>query len=250
MANRPGRPHTDTSPTHPHGHTRTRGRYGEPVGRTDVPTHVTVSVPTHVTVPDPVARPRAAGVAVLRWPDDAEERMALAQRGEPCVLVVDGDTPAPNTTLLEDWVRAPFDQRDLTARCEAVKSRATCGAAPTLDDGLLVHRGAWAAIPEAQVGMVELLVDRLGEVVRKDELAAAAAASGGSDHESAVKAAVARLGRRLAPLGLELRSIRGRGYLLQIADACPVHGTRSAIDRPATDSGGDNRGAGTRSAAK
>jgi hypothetical protein len=211
----PGRPPTGH---HAHTHPRTRDRYGAPVERIDD------------RPPLPAAPSRTAGVSVLRWPEDSHERIAHAQREEPCVLVVVGDTPPPNTTLLEDWVRAPVDPRDLTARCEAVKVRASCGAPPTLDDGLLIHRGAWAAIPEAQIGMMELLVDRLGQVVRKEELAEAAAASGGSDHQSAVKAAVARLGRRLAPVGLELKSIRGRGYLLQIADACPLHGTRSAAD--------------------
>ena len=70
----------------------------------------------------------------------------------------------------------------------------------------------------------------MGSVVRKDELVAAAASAGGSSHADAVKAAMARLGRRLAPLGLVLRSVRGRGYLLEESCGCPVHGSRSAAE--------------------
>jgi hypothetical protein len=181
---------------------------------------------------DPLDEPlgRLGGVEVLRWPQDAERRAELAGRGEPCVLVLGIDAPVPPTGLGEDWVREPVDATELVVRCETVRRRVECATPPTLDDGLLLHHGAWAAIPPAQVAMVELLLERLGRVVTKRELAAAAAAAGGSDHEDAVKAAMARLGRRVAPLGLTLRSIRGRGHLLEVLGTCPVHATPSAAE--------------------
>ena len=171
---------------------------------------------------------RFGGVDIVLWPLEAERREEVARRGEPCVLVLAPDEPVPRTTLIEDWVREPVDTAELSARCAALHRRADCGTPPTLDDGLLLYRGAWAAVPAAQVAMVELLLDRLGRVVTKDELASAAAAAGGSTHGDAVKAAMNRLSRRIAPLGLELRSVRGRGYLLQLPDRCPVHGSSAA----------------------
>lgn len=179
--------------------------------------------PAHRVVPS-----RFGGVEVVRWPEEADRREELARLGQPCVFVLAVDEPAPMTELLEDWVREPIDTAELGARCAALLRRADCGTVPTLDDGLLLYRGAWAAIPAAQLAMVGLLLERLGRVVTKEELVAAAAASGGSDHADAVKAAMNRLVRRIAPLDLELRSIRGRGYLLQIPDRCPLHGSVSA----------------------
>jgi hypothetical protein len=173
---------------------------------------------------------RLGGVELVMWPSEATRREELAGAGRPCILVIAADEPVPPTASTEDWVREPVDPEELTVRAAALRRRAECGKAPTLDDGLLVHDGAWAAIPPAQIRMVELLVERLGSVVRKEELAAAADATGASDHEQAVKAAMNRLAKRLAPLGLVLRSIRGRGYLLELADPCPVHGRGSAAE--------------------
>jgi hypothetical protein len=44
-------------------------------------------------------------------------------------------------------------------------------------------------------------------------------AGGGSGDAVALKAALTRLGRRIAPLGLRLHTIPGRGSLLEILDA-------------------------------
>lgn len=183
---------------------------------------------THPTTTSALGR--IAGVDVVLWPTEGRRRAALAEAGQPCMLVLAPDDPVPELGPMEDWAREPLDGHDLRARCEALVRRGSCGAPPTLDDGLLVHCGAWAAIPPAQVAMVELLVERIGSVVRRDELMAAAEAVGASSHEEAVKAAMGRLVKRLAPLGLDVRAIRGRGYLLEARNGCPVHGTRSAAD--------------------
>jgi hypothetical protein len=183
---------------------------------------------THHITPSTLGR--LAGIDVVLWPDEAPRRAALAEAGQPCLLVLGVEEPVPELGPHEDWAREPLDAEEVRARCLALARRRACGAPPMLDDGLLVHCGAWAAIPPAQVAMVELLVGRIGSVVRKDELVAAAASAGGSSHEEAVKAAMGRLVKRLTPLGLDLRAIRGRGYLLEARNACPVHGTRSAAE--------------------
>ena len=63
---------------------------------------------------------------------------------------------------------------------------------------------------------VEILVGVVGDPDFGPVVACAAA--GHSTHATALKAAVGRLERRLAPLGLRLRSIRARGYLLEVHD--------------------------------
>jgi len=173
---------------------------------------------------------RVGGIELVQWPSEDERRAELAALGRPCLLVLGPDQRVPVLFELEDWVREPLEADEVAARCAALVRRSRCGAPPTLDDGLLLHGGAWAAVPPAQEGMVELLIARIGSVVNREELAAAATRCGGSGNDEAVKAAMARLGRRLEPLGLALRCIRGRGYLLETDDACPLHGTRSAAD--------------------
>jgi hypothetical protein len=164
----------------------------------------------------------------VRWPEEADLRRALAGDGRSCLLVVGPDTPAPRTELLEDWVREPLDPAEVAARRAGLAARRACVERPRLDDGLLLFRGGWAAVPPAQVEMAALLVERFGAVVGKEELAAAAGTAGASAHAEAVKAAMGRLGRRVAPLGLELRSVRGRGHLLQAVGTCPIHGNGGA----------------------
>ncbi len=165
----------------------------------------------------------ADGVVVLSWPRDAQRREDLADSDQAVLLLVDEDVPAPRCGPREDWVREPADPEEIRARRVSLLARTSCAACPRIDDGLLLFRGGWAAVPPAQVAMAELLVERFGQVARREELTEAAGATGASQHDDAVKAAMGRLGKRLAPLGLELESIRGRGYLLQAAERCPSH---------------------------
>ena len=59
-----------------------------------------------------------------------------------------------------------------------------------------------------------MLLDRFGAVVTRDTLADRAWPSG-VPTRNALDVHVLRLRRRIAPLGLEIRTVRSRGYLLQ-----------------------------------
>ena len=63
--------------------------------------------------------------------------------------------------------------------------------------------------------MAEVLVGRFGEVVAPDEIVASLERVGASAAVSARKTMLVRLRLRLAELGLELRNVRARGYLLE-----------------------------------
>lgn len=161
-----------------------------------------------------------AAVAVLRWPDDAEERARLAADSVPRLLLVAPDADPPgDLDDLEDWLRGPVEAGDLAARAETLRRRARANAAvPVLDrDGLLRHRGRWVAIPDSQLGVIRLLVERLGSLVRTEELVAAYAAAGGSTNRHAFGVLIVRLRSRVAELGLDLRVVRGRGVVLDLA---------------------------------
>jgi hypothetical protein len=87
--------------------------------------------------------------------------------------------------------------------------------APHLDeDGLLRLGQSWVAIPDAQLPVVALLVERFDRLVRTELLAAAYVAGGHSGSEESIRSLLSRLGRRIACLGLRLRTVRGRGVVL------------------------------------
>lgn len=86
---------------------------------------------------------------------------------------------------------------------------------PRLDeDGLLRVGTHWIAIPDAQIPVVTVLVDRYGRVVRKDDLIAAYVGAGNSGHDASIRSLVARVAGRVARLGLQLHTVRGRGVML------------------------------------
>ena len=165
---------------------------------------------THITVP------------LIEWPAAEATRAELAAREQPRLLVVDADAAPPHCVdELEDWVRHPVDLMDVVARTTTLQIRAEARARrPVLDEhGLLWRHGRWVSIPNTQRRLVELLVARAGQLVAAAELREAYAAAGGSAEGVALKAALARVGRRLQPLALHLHTIPGRGALLEICSA-------------------------------
>jgi len=89
------------------------------------------------------------------------------------------------------------------------------GSPPRLDeDGLLRVGDRWVAIPDAQLAVVELLVDRYGRLVRKEAVAAAYVGAGNSGNEGSIRSLMGRLSRRVAQLGLQIHTVRGRGVIL------------------------------------
>ncbi len=164
----------------------------------------------------------AIDVPLIEWPAAEELRVRLAAEGRPRLLVVSPSCPPPRCVdELEDWVRHPVDMMDVVARTATLRHRAESRAhRPVLDEhGLLWLHGRWVSIPPAQQPLVVLLVEHMGHVVLSAELRAAYSAAGGSVDAVALKAAMARLARRLAPLGLSLHNIAGRGSLLEVVDA-------------------------------
>ena len=156
-------------------------------------------------------------VALVRWPDDAGRLEALrAARSPRLLLVGTGVTPPVVRDPLEDWVRLPADDSELGARLETLRARGGAGAAvPEVDgDGLLHYRDRWVALSPVERSLAVALTERFGAVVGRDALARRAWPDG-TPTRNALDVHVLRFRRRIAPLGLELRTVRARGYLLQ-----------------------------------
>lgn len=160
-------------------------------------------------------------VALLRWPLEEDRRRALLARGAPRLLLVDAETVAPEVTdCLEDWVRLPADQDDIDVRCRALATRAIAHgpATPALDpDGVLRVGPGWVSLPPLEARLMAALLDRFGAVVSRENLARSGWPTG-APGRNALDVHMLRLRRRIAPLGLAIRTVRSRGYLLEAGD--------------------------------
>ncbi len=82
-------------------------------------------------------------------------------------------------------------------------------------DGVLRFRGKWVSLPPLETRMMEVLLSRFGAVVSREALAKAGWPEG-INGRNALDVHVLRLRRRLEPLGLVIRTVRSRGYLLEM----------------------------------
>ena len=168
-------------------------------------------------------------VTMLRWPEEAGRRSSISQSGVPrLLLVADGEDPPPVADCLEDWIRVPAAESEVRARVDALtaRSQAHLGTGngheqpsgpptPVIDDfGVLRLNGAWVALPPLEARLAEALVERLGAVTSRDTLVRAGWPAG-APGRNALDVHVLRLRRRLQPVGLAIRTVRSRGYLME-----------------------------------
>jgi two-component system OmpR family response regulator len=157
-------------------------------------------------------------VVLLRWPLEQERRERLEEENRLRLLLVEGGVPAPQCTdLLEDWIRVPADEADVRARVDglAARYRAERDDLPELDrDGLLRFGGGWVPLPPVEARLMSALIERFGAVVSRDQLSRTGWPKG-APGRNALDVHVLRLRRRIAPLGLAIKTVRSRGYLLE-----------------------------------
>jgi DNA-binding response OmpR family regulator len=165
------------------------------------------------------AQPRN-DVVLIRWPEEEARLERLRASGSPRLLLVGRTREAPSSIdPLEDWIRLPAAEEDLRARVATLAARAGREvAAPTVDDdGLLRFRGQWVTLSPVERALAAALVERFGAVVGRATLVRRAW-RGGSPTRNALDVHMLRLRRRISSLGLEVRTVRARGYLLQAAE--------------------------------
>jgi DNA-binding response OmpR family regulator len=159
-------------------------------------------------------------VLLLRWPAEADRRDKLIELGTARLLLVeDGATPPHSPDCLEDWIRVPAPEVDLHARLAALEGRATrhSPSVPTLDtDGVLRFDTSWVSLPPVEARLTRAMVERFGAVVGRETLARAGWPEGTAGR-NALDVHVLRLRRRLASVGLVIKTVRSRGYLLEAA---------------------------------
>ena len=170
---------------------------------------------------------------MLRWPEEESRRTRISEAGEPRLLLVpNGEEPPPVGDCLEDWVRVPAAENEVKARVDALTLRSkahhptngddgdlAAPAGPALDDfGVLRVNGSWVALPPLEARLAEALLERLGAVTSR-ELLIRAGWPAGAPGRNALDVHVLLLRRRLTPVGLAIRTVRSRGFLMESAPA-------------------------------
>ena len=133
---------------------------------------------------------------------------------------------------LEDWILLPAAESEVRARVDALAARTQAHlgngngtaskpspvpATPVIDDfGVLRLHGSWVALPPLEARLAEALLERLGAVTSRELLVRAGWPSG-APGRNALDVHVLRLRRRLQPVGLAIRTVRSRGYLMEPA---------------------------------
>ncbi len=159
---------------------------------------------------------------LVRWPREAERREVLVQQSVPRLLLIEDGKAAPEAVdCLEDWVRVPSDEEEVRTRLIGLsaRSRFHLHESPAIDgDGVLRFASRWVALPPVEARLTAALLDRFGAVVSRSALSRSGW-SDGAPRRNALDVHVVRLRRRLAPIGLAIRTVRSRGYLLEPSEA-------------------------------
>jgi DNA-binding response OmpR family regulator len=158
-------------------------------------------------------------VELVRWPAEQERLNQMREEGTArLVLVAEGASPPLTIDVLEDWVRLPAIEEDIESRLRVLDDRVranSAGAQPELDEnGLLHFGGRWVPLPPVEMRLIAAMLDRYRAVVSREALGRA----GWPDSvpgRNVLDVHIVRLRRRVSDLGLVIRTVRSRGYLLE-----------------------------------
>ncbi len=171
-----------------------------------------------------IGLPGMSGLDVLR-------RLRARKSTLPVLLLTALDTLEDRVRGLDlgadDYLAKPFDLPELEARVRALLRRST-NSTPFLEHGPLRfdtvgRRVYWDKRPlelsPRELAVLEILLMRAGRVVSKAQMVNHLYGFGDDVADNAVEVNVYRLRKKLEPLGCEIRTVRGMGYLMDTPDA-------------------------------
>lgn len=179
-----------------------------------------------------MTHPHSHDVRLLRWPQHAEERAWCHDHRIPRILLVEsGQEPPELVDVYEDWVRPPVPPEDLQIRVRALARRRRAFNRPQVDPhGSLIYQGQRLAISPTQVDLTSCLVRSFGDLVLRAVLAECLpGAEQTVVRRNVLDLHIGRLRRKIAPLGLNIRTVWGCGYILEPEDVAVRPAERSRV---------------------
>ena len=165
--------------------------------------------------------PKMDGLEVLK-------RLRFRDKSIPVLILTArdaiGDRVAGLDLGADDYLTKPFDLAELEARVRALVRRGQGAHSNILINGPLMFNiaGRRAYIDEAplelsarELGVLEILLLKAGQVVGKEQLAEKLCNWDEGIGPNAIEVYVHRLRKKLEPANIQIRTIRGLGYLLE-----------------------------------
>ncbi len=123
----------------------------------------------------------------------------------------------------DDYMAKPFELAELEARVRAL-TRRSAGTSPTIQCGALSYdqigriaqiQGVQLDLSAREIGLLEVLLNRMGRLVSKDQLVDHLCGWGEEVSHNAIEVYVHRLRKKLETGGVKIATVRGLGYCLE-----------------------------------
>lgn len=164
--------------------------------------------------------PRMSGLEVLK-------RLRGRDSALPVLILTALDGTSDRVRGLDlgadDYMVKPFELPELEARVRALTRRSS-GMTPLVHCGALVYdqvgraaqiNGQALELSARELGVLEVLLSRVGRLVSKDQLVDHLCGWGEEVSHNAIEVYVHRLRKKLEPGGVRIATVRGLGYCLE-----------------------------------
>lgn len=164
--------------------------------------------------------------------DGSEVLRRLRERGcRTPVLVLSARNTVQDRVIgldlgADDYIVKPFNLLELEARIRALLRRASIPVPENSADNLelTVNRatriaaaaGRSVELSAREAALLEVFLEKRNQVLSREELLAQLGSDGGKITENAVEVYVHRLRKKLNELQIDLRTVRGLGYMLNL----------------------------------
>ena len=168
-----------------------------------------------------IGLPLMSGLEVLR-------RLRARNQGVPVLILTAADSVAQRVQGLDlgadDYMAKPFALSELEARVRALARRRAGASSSQLRCGPLLYdqTGRMAFLNEQplelsarEVGLLEILLQRTGRLVSKEQIVSHLCAWGEEVSHNAIEVYMHRLRRKIEGGGVRIATVRGLGYCLE-----------------------------------